>query len=234
MHKKYVADQVFEEIMSSLLSGSYKPGEKLSSENELAESFRASRNTVRSALTKLNALGILETRKGEGTFFKGVGTNMYLHDFIPAILTESKDLMGLMMFRRGVEISSARLAALNASDEDIAEMEQYFKHIEKKKLSGEAYAEATNNFHRKIAIASKNELLAKLLEVIGWILTSRMADFLKYKPDVEDSIYYHFMIFQCIKHHKENEAAFMMDQHMSLLIERVKDYMVFCKNKNSE
>lgn len=234
MQKKNVADQVFEEIMSSLLSGSYDPGEKLPSENELAENYGASRNTVRSALTKLNALGILETRKGEGTFFKGVGTNMYLHDFIPAILTGSEDLMGLMMFRRGVEISSARLAALNASDEDIAEMEQYFKHIEKNNVRGEAYAEATNSFHKKIAIASKNELLAKLLEVIGWILTSRMADFLKYKPDVEDSLYYHFMIFQCIKHHKEDEAAFMMDQHMSMLIERVRGYMEFCKDKSPE
>lgn len=226
--RKNITDQVYDGLMSMLLKGEYMPGDKLPSENELTEQYGASRNTIRAALTRMNVLGVVETRKGEGTFFKSIGTNMYLHEFVPSVLTETSDLMGLMMFRRGVEVSAARLAAINATDEDIASLEAYFAQLEGKEVSNNEFAEATTDFHQKIAIASKNELLVKILETIGWIITSRMADFLTYKPDVADSKYYHDMVFRCIKQHKQEEAAFMMDCHMNLLIERVRDYTEHC------
>ena len=234
MPKKTVSDFVYEQLMKDFLGGKYQPGQKLPSEYELSEELKASRNTVRSALMKLNTLGVIETRRGDGTFFKGIGTSMYVHDFIPSLLVCSNDLMGLMMFRRGVEITSARLAAINATKEDIEDLENYLKRVKEDRLRGNAYAKATNEFHNKIAKASKNDVVAKILEVIGLIITSNMADFLKYKPEVEDSFFYHQMIFLCIKHHKEDDAAFMMDRHMQLLIERVKDYTEHFKQKDSK
>lgn len=231
--KKNVVNQVYDSLMGMLLRGEYVPGDKLPSEHELKERYGASRNTVRTVLAKLNALGVVETRQGEGSFFKSLGTSMYLHEFVPSILTQSNDLMGLMVFRRGVEVSSARLAAINATAEDIASMEEYFGQLKGKEISHHEFAEETNSFHKKIAVASKNELLVRMLEMIGWIITSKMADFLTYKPDVTDSNYYHYMVFRCIKQHKPEEAAFMMDCHMKLLIDRVQDYTEYCKTKES-
>ena len=68
-------------------------------------------------------------------------------------------------------------------------------------------------------------MLVRILELIRWIITSRMADFLVYKPNVADSSYYHYMIFRCIKQRKPEEAAFMMDCHMKLLIQRVESFL---------
>lgn len=232
--KKNVTDQVYDNLLRMLLQGEYKPGDRLPSEHELKERYGASRNTIRTALTRMNAMGLVETRRGEGTFFKSVGTGMYLHEFLPSILTEENDLMGLMMFRRGLEVASARLAALNATDEDIESMERYFEQLKKKTVDNNEFAKATTDFHHKIAVASKNELLMKTLEMIGWIITSRMADFLTYKPDIEDSTYYHYMVFRCIKQHKQEEAAFMMDRHLRLLIDRVQDYTEYCKSGAKE
>ncbi|NLO99584.1 MAG: FadR family transcriptional regulator [Clostridiaceae bacterium] len=228
--KVNVTDQTYEKIMQMILSGSMRPGERIPSENELKDIYGVSRNTIRTVLNRLNVLGILETRRGEGTFLKSLGTEVYLNNFVPSILINSTDLLGLMEFRRGVETASARLAAINATKEDIEDLELYFKELQHKDVSNHEFATKTSNFHLKIAIASKNELFVRLLELIKWIMTSKMEDFLYFKPNVEDSSFYHSMVFRCIKQRKADEAAYMMDRHMMLLLERVEDYIEYTRN----
>lgn len=223
--KKYTTDRVYEELFHLLMNGSYAPGDKLPSENELKQRFNVSRNTIRAALNRMNVLGIIETHQGDGSYLKSFGTDVYLNSFVPSILSNTEDLMGLMEFRRGVEVSSARLAAIHASEKDLEELELYFEYLEGKDISNKEFAESTSEFHLKIAIASKNNMLVRILELIRWIITSRMADFLVYKPNVADSSYYHYMIFRCIKQRKPEEAAYMMDCHMKLLIQRVESFL---------
>ncbi len=223
--KRLVTDQVYEELFRMVLKGGYASGDKLPSENELRQQFNVSRNTIRAALNRMNVLGVVETRKGGGTYLKGFGTDMYLNTFVPSVLANAEDLMGLMVFRRGVEVSSARLAAVNATAQDLRSLEEYFGYLQRGDVSTREFAQSTSDFHLKIAVASKNDLLARTLEMIKWVITEKMADFLVYKPDVADSSYYHYMIFRCIRHRKPDEAAFMMDRHMTLLIDRVEDYI---------
>ena len=59
---------MFEQLKDNLIQGTWKPGEKLASENELASLFGVSRITIRQALSRLAALGLVETRLGEGSF----------------------------------------------------------------------------------------------------------------------------------------------------------------------
>lgn len=232
--KKNVTDKVYEELFNMLLKSNYKPGQKLPSENELKDTFGVSRNTIRSAINRLNVLGIVETRQGEGTYLLGIGTNLYLNNFVPSILTNADDLMGLLEFRRGVETASARLAAMNATDEDIADMERYFEALKNNEVSNHEFAEMTSDFHVKIAMASKNELFVNLLNLIKWIITSRMEDFLYYKPNVADSSFYHYMVYRCIRQHKPDEAAYMMDCHIKLLIQRVDGYIQYTNEQKEE
>ena len=119
--KKNTADRVYENLFHMLVSGDYAPGDRIPSEHELKERFNVSRNTIRAALNRMNALGIIETRQGDGTYLKGVGTGMYINSFVPAILSNSDDLMGLLAMRRGVEVSAARLAAVNATEKELQE-----------------------------------------------------------------------------------------------------------------
>ncbi len=131
-------------------------------------------------------------------------------------------------------MSSARLAAINATEEDLRDMERYFELINKGDTSSHDFASLTSNFHVKIAIASKNELFVRLLELVGWIMTSKMENFLYYKPNVEDSSFYHYMVYRCIKQRKPDEAAYMMDCHIKNLVERVNDYIEYTKTHSKE
>lgn len=224
-NKKSVTDKVYDELLNMILRGELKPDEKIPSENELKDRFGVSRNTVRAVLNRLNVLGVLETRRGDGTFVRSIGTDVYLNNFVPSILTNSSDLIGLMEFRRGIETASARLAAVNATEEDIHDLSLYFDELRGKEVSKHEFATMTSSFHARVAIASKNDLFVHLMELIKLIITSKMEAFLYFKPNVADSSFYHRMVFESIKARKPDEAAYLMDRHMSLLLKRVEDYI---------
>jgi DNA-binding GntR family transcriptional regulator len=63
-----LADQVYDIILKSILSGEFQPGSKLPSENELAELYQVSRPTIRTAFSRLGELGYVIKKRGVGTF----------------------------------------------------------------------------------------------------------------------------------------------------------------------
>lgn len=232
--KENLSEQVYRQLFQMILKGDYKVGDRLPGENELKERFQCSRNTIRGAIKRLDVLGIVETKQGGGTYLKNIGTNAYLNAFIPSMLIGADDLMNLMMFRRGIEIVAARLAAMKATEEDIHKMQAYFDYVDGKEISTDDYAYATSSFHYQIAEASKNDILKSMLEIINWIITSKMADFQAFRKDNAESLYYHRMVFMCIKNHEPDEAAYMMDRHMEMLIQRVVAYIEYKKQQNEK
>jgi len=63
-----LADQVYEIILKSILDGEYPPGSQLPSENQLADRYRVSRPTIRTAFSRLEELGFVTKKRGVGTF----------------------------------------------------------------------------------------------------------------------------------------------------------------------
>ncbi len=224
-----ISDMVYEQLLQQIISGRYKPGDRIPPENELREEFNISRNTLRTALNKLNTLGILETRRGDGSYVKKLGMQMYLNSFIPAMLISEDSLMELMQLRKAIEVAAARLAAERVTPEDITALERAY---ESSTLAGEnmkAYAKTTIDFHLQIAVVSKNQIFSTMMEMIKHILTSKMESFLIYSRNDRNSTYYHFMILQAIKNKKPDEAAYLMDQHMNFLVDQVRIYNDYVK-----
>lgn len=121
--KNSLSDQIYEVIVKQITSGVWKTGDRLPSESELADMFGVNRLTIRGALQKLNAMGVLETRNGSGTYV----TKFNFEDYIraaSAFYIDSNLLDDLMAFRMTIEVESIRLAAKNGTDEDIRELER--------------------------------------------------------------------------------------------------------------
>ncbi len=62
-----LADRIYSAILNSIIEGEFKEGDRLMTEHALAERFATSRPTVREALARLRADGIIVTRRGSGT-----------------------------------------------------------------------------------------------------------------------------------------------------------------------
>ena len=98
------ADTVYHEILKQIGSGEYPKGSRLPSENELCQKYGVSRITIRSALQRLLALGLVETKIGGGTYIKDAAmAAAEFNEMIPFIVLDSRDLWEMLEFRQGIE-----------------------------------------------------------------------------------------------------------------------------------
>jgi len=165
INRTSLPEQLAELIKETLAGGKYQDGEKLPSEKELAEQYGVSRLTVRAAIERLNALGLVETRAGEGTFYKAFDRDKYLQEVSSKII-EPKMLDDISDFRHLIETECVRLTILNASDEELSELMEYCTYfdglIESDPVMSEdklkLLAEADYKIHLTICELSKNSL----------------------------------------------------------------------------
>jgi len=98
-----LGDQLHEQILDWIISGTLKEGDKIPSENELCKSFQVSRPIVREAIIKLQAEDLVVTKKGIGTFvlhspLKDLSRFATAHDI--AIILQSHEVRFALEGRR--------------------------------------------------------------------------------------------------------------------------------------
>jgi GntR family transcriptional repressor for pyruvate dehydrogenase complex len=159
-------DQIFKKLKTSIMGREYKPGERLPSEAELAKAFGVNRITVRMAIQRLNSLGILETRIGDGTYVKTFNFTSHM-DEVSDFYTTPEMLNNVRDFRKLLEIECAILAMDNATTEDFASIQQAIDDYEEKRIvftknpTDENLLDLSKvdlEIHRRICVASHNEL----------------------------------------------------------------------------
>ena len=220
-----LVEQVYNQLLKMIIRRELKPGDRLPSEMVLCDQMGVSRNTLRAALNKLDALGFTVSRQGGGTYVKEVDSDVYLNFFVPALLTHNVNLLEVMQFRKGIEVEAARLAAANATDEDIAELSELLEHCKKNLDEMERFAQSNTDFHTAVAKASHNMMFKKMMEIIRMMILTEMQNFLVAQGEDVDSTFYHEMVLRCIIEGKPEEAAFFMERHLTLVIKRVEKYV---------
>lgn len=220
-----LVEQTYNQLLEMIIRKELKPGDKLPAEMALCERFDVSRNTVRAALNKLEALGFTSSRQGDGTYINKVDGQVYLNFFVPALLTHNPDLLEIMQFRKGIEVESARLAAQYADPEDERELNDILERCKENRQHLVELAAAHNEFHSAVAKASHNKMFKAMMDIINVMLLPELQNFLHAQGKDVDSAFYHEMVLMCILNRKPDEAAFFMERHLSLVIERVKEYI---------
>ncbi len=220
-----LSEQIYEQLLKMIVEKQYKPGERMPTEMALCENFGVSRNTLRSAINKLNALGFVETRQGGGTYVKAVDSDVYLNFFIPATMTHNLDILEILQFRKGIEVEAASLAAKNATEQDIKTLQLLLDMSNNDATDLNVLAIENMDFHEAVAAASHNKMFIKMMEIVKAMTLPEMKNFLLAQGSDIDSRFYHSIILQCIISKKPTEAAFFMDRHLTLLIERIDAYV---------
>lgn len=216
-----VGEQVYMQLKKMLISGEWPQGSKIPSENELAEMFGVSRMTVRQALQKLNALGLLETRLGEGSFVKSVDAGETMNALIPTAYLGENSVNEVFEFRLIVETGSARLAAQRATKEDIRILKDIQRKLIQYDVEGEIkkFSKVDLEFHLRIAQISRNSLLIKTNGILQDVLARSMDEVIE-RMGYENALLYHKKIIDAIENRDEEMAEKWMKEH----IEKNKTY----------
>lgn len=218
-----LAEQVQEQIYQYILETPFEIGAKLPNEFELGEKFGVGRSTVREAVKLLISRGILEVRRGSGTYVVSTTPS----DMDPLGLRAVEDKMSLAMDLVNVRIilepGIAEMAALNATAADIGRLRMICDQVEEKIRSGENYIQDDIDFHTCVAECAKNKVVEQLIPIIDTAVL--MFVNVTHKKLTEETIMTHRAVVDAIAERDSIGAKTAMMMHMTFNRNMIKELM---------
>ncbi len=232
-YKKIKPKKIYEEVADTLQeairSGKLKPGTKLESVQQLAESFQVGRSAIREALTALKAMGLIEMRQGEGTYVKEFQAEDLTFPLATAMLMNQQDVMHLLEIRKIIETGTAATAAKKHTSEDLEKLETALNGM-KAALGNEELGETADlQFHLAISEATQNPMLTNLLLNVSDLMqetmkeTRRITIFSKEKT-TERLYNEHLAIYEAIVARNEEGARSTMITHLNNVEETLAEF----------
>lgn len=220
---KRISDQVFEQLRDLIFRGQFKPGEQLMTEREMAQNLGVSRPTVREAINKLVAMGLVEHRQGQGTFVKSPADKAEQNSLAAIMGGADVRLEDLLEVRLGLECNAVALAARRASDEDIRELEKSVEEMATATSRGGLGSHADVSFHMAIAYASKNPVQIHIMKSFYDLLFFGIKENLEHlytDPETfKKVVSQHNEIVEAIKRHDSDAAFEAMKKHIQLVLD---------------
>src|SRR5882672_5322033 len=216
---RYPADsaaQVVAHVRQLIDRGSLGPGARLPTERHLAQQVGVSRPTVRAGLRTLAALGVVSSRRGSGTYIpEGPPTfGAEALGFLAALHKVTGD--DVYEARRLLEVGAAGLAADRATPEQLATLADEVAGLFASLNERQMFLVHDVNFHRGIAAASGNPIIASLLEMVASLYYERRRATVERAADrdLRDAADSHRQIYQAIRARDGERARRAMNDHL--------------------
>jgi GntR family transcriptional repressor for pyruvate dehydrogenase complex len=168
-----LSDRLAARLAAQVEAGELAPGDRLPTEQQLAETYGVSRTVVREAVHQLRSQGLLVSRQGSGVYVALPALNKPLA-FDPQVLDSMAAVVQIVEVRRALEGEIAALAAERASRAQVTELRRAARAIETAVAAGRDGVDEDLAFHRAIAEASGNPQFSRLLGFLEQYLREAM------------------------------------------------------------
>ncbi|MBC3765319.1 pyruvate dehydrogenase complex transcriptional repressor PdhR [Neptunicella marina] len=182
-----LSDVIVQKLEEMLLSGSMVAGQKLPSERELAVQFDVSRPSLREAIQKLEAKGLLYRKQGGGTYVKDNADPIANQPLMALLSANPESQYDLLEFRHALEGIAAYYAALRAQKDDLDKIEFAYQLVKKSWDDNiEVQAQSLVKFYLAMAQASHNAVLLHIVSAMQPMLQDNIARNLKVLAEHSD------------------------------------------------
>lgn len=207
-------DEVFQQLKDLLVNGTWKQGEKLPSENELTQQFGVSRITIRQALQKLAALGLIETKTGKGSFVCAPDVGNVMEQLTPLVCLDENAIYQANEFREMLDTWSAKLAAARAEEADIKALRKNYADMKKcsEKGNWKDFAKLDFAFHTMIGEMTKNQLISKTYHILNDAIQTSVYQMVERMGFM--ALEYHLQLIEAIASHDTQEAERIARMHV--------------------
>ena len=208
--------QVVNHVRSLLEKGTLQPGDKIPPEREFARTLKISRASLRTGIGYLAAMGVMKIKHGVGTF---------ISDGPPEFGKSSLSLMGALhgfqswqMFEARIILESnlAALAAERGKEEHQVAMAEEVAEMFASLDSPGDYLIHDVLFHRIIARAAGNPILAAIMETVTSSMYDKRRKTVERATDLRESADMHREIYRAIRARKPEEARKLMEKHLQM------------------
>lgn len=211
-----VTDDAIEKLKAMIVSGELGPGQRLPREADLAANLGLSRSSLREAVRALSLVRILDVRQGDGTYVSNLSAES-LVDSLSFIVEFHHDssVLDLLEVRRILEPAASARAALRIGDGALTELETTLDQATLDS-SVEELVQADMQFHRAIASASGNPVLASLVESLsGPTQRARLWRGITEEGALARTLAEHRAIFEAIRSHDPELARSWSTVHVA-------------------
>lgn len=214
IRNRRLSEKVAEEIKAIINKTGLNPGDLLPAETDLARDLEVSRTTVREALRILELGGLIQTRQGKGSTVTLPNTQFLQEALAKLVNDRGTEFEYLMQAREILEPAVAKMAALEATSEQINRIKERFNRARQKVEEGSYSVEDSIAFHHEIMNSIGNTLLSSLTKmVISLIERSTHLTFnIPTRP--RNSLLEHERILKAIIKKDSLEAEYAMQCHL--------------------
>lgn len=228
---KKIYEEVADALIAMIKNGELKPGDKLESVEQLAQSFDVSRSAVREALSGLRVMGLVVMRQGEGTYVTQFNASNFTLPVNVGLLMKVDDIKELYEVRKIIEVGAAKSAAIHHKVEDLIPLQEAIDEMESASRNGDIGEEADMRFHLAVAHATHNEILIHLMRSVSDVMLSVLREtreVLIYSEEKTVSlISEHQRIYDAIKAREPEKAYQLMLDHLTNVEKSLENYMKF-------
>src|SRR6266566_7213011 len=208
-------EQIAEQIKQRSLRCELRTGDRLPTENKLAEQFGASRTAIREAMKTLAQQGLLDTRPGRGAMVINDTAQAMRHSLELLMRVEhaggSADLMEV---REMLEPEIAALAARRATQDHVTVMEEAVQAMDASLQDVDAYIAADDQFHRALAQGTQNVLVLALVDSIVDLLSEQRKQIFTVEGGPVRGQLSHKRLLDAIRHRDPEAARQAMCAHL--------------------
>ena len=206
--RKSAVEAVIDRIKSLLIEKKLKPGDLIPSEHVLAESLRVSRGSVREAMKILSAFGVIEIRRGAGTYISNSDNQKIFDPLLFKILVNGSDHIELIEIRNMMEVGVIQLLMRHATDEEFMQLDELMKEFTravKADRAGEIGNTLDLKYHRMLGQMTHNSIVQNIYNFIIDLFAPTIDSRLGYET--------HRKLHEAIMERDEQKALAMVSAH---------------------
>jgi GntR family transcriptional repressor for pyruvate dehydrogenase complex len=208
--KRRAYQNIVDQISDLIESGKLKRGDQLPTEKELSDTFKLSRASVRDAILSLETMKLVERRQGNGTYVIRSNEEALVPPLASALCSEKDTLIDIFHLRLIVEPEVAILAAENATEEHISELESILQEWP----NNGHWIQQDARFHLVLVRMAKNRVLERLLLAIHDLMSETRDEDLQSRERRSESLKGHQRILAAIKSKNGKAARQAMRKHL--------------------
>ena len=222
-----VVEKVIHQLTAAISSGRFKLGERLPSEFELMEELNVSRNSLREAMKILSALGVVEIRRGDGTFICSQIKPSVLDSYVYSMMLESSSTEEIVELRQTLDEDVLVLAMRKCTQANIDCLTDYIKQMRYYFSQGELSkaAKADYDFHLYLAGCAHNAFLMRIIQGVYALFEGSIEKNIRTEELFARADQHHQDIVDCLKSKDESKVPDVVKSSLSSWRENVRQKM---------
>lgn len=212
---------VVDTIKALLIEENLKPGDMIPSETVLADSIKVGRGSVREAVKILSAYGVLEIRRGAGTFVATASNKRLFDSHLYQILIQERDYRSLTQVRELLEEGIVKLVVESADDHELSllddAMKRFLAELDKEQADHELANTLDIQYHRMLGKLSHNPIVERIYNFVIELFTPTI-------NPIHSGVYEaHSNLHQAIMERDAEHAVIYVREHTHTWIESHSD-----------